>query len=56
MPPKVWNILVLGKVNEIGRLVSRESLIKAMEERFAKQFKKNPKLKELDLKALKTAK
>ncbi len=46
------NIVVLGKINKIGRVVSQESLIKALEERFAKQFEKKPELKELDLKAL----
>lgn len=51
-PPRVWNILVLGKVNQISNLVSLKSLIEAMNERFAKQFAKNPELKELDLKAL----
>lgn len=52
-PPRAWNILVLGKVNRKGKIVSQASLIKAMDERFARQFKKNPELKELDLRALK---
>lgn len=50
--PRVWNILVLGKLNKIGQIVSRESLIKAMDERFARQFKKNPELRKLDVQAL----
>lgn len=51
-PPKVWNIVVLGKINKIGRVVLPENLIKTLENRFAKQFEKKPELKELDLKAL----
>lgn len=52
LPPKVWNILVLGQVNKLGKIVDLKSLIQAMEERFSRQFAKNPKLRELDLKAL----
>lgn len=52
LPSKVWNMLVLGKVNQIGNLVSLKNLIEAMDERFAKQFKKNPELRKLDIKAL----
>lgn len=52
LPAKVWNILVLGKINKVGKIVSQENLIKALEARFAKQFEKKPELKELDLKAL----
>jgi len=52
LPPKVWNILVLGKINKVGKIVSQESLIEALDQRFAKQFEKNPELKRLDLKAL----
>lgn len=52
MPPRVWNIVVLGKVNKIGKIVSQQALIRAMEERFARQFKKNPELRKLNLEAL----
>lgn len=52
LPPKVWNIVVLGEINRQGKIVKKGSLVKAMEERLARQFKKNPQLKELDLKAL----
>ncbi len=52
LPPKVWNILVLGQINQSDRLVSRKNLIQALEERFAAQFEKNPELKKLDLKAI----
>jgi len=51
-PPKVWNVVVLGKINKIGKIVLQENLIQALENRFAKQFEKNPELKDLDLKAL----
>ncbi len=50
--PKVWNILVLGKINKLIGVVSQEVLISALEERFAKQFEKNPDLRKLDLEAL----
>jgi len=53
-PSKVWNIVVLGKINKIGKVVLQENLIKALENRFAKQFEKKPELRELDVKALKT--
>ncbi len=53
LPPKVWNVLVLGKINQLGKVVSQESLVKALDQRFAKQFEKNPELRNLDLEALK---
>lgn len=52
LPPKVWNIVVLGRVNKEARIVKTESLIEAMEERFARQFKRNPELKKIDIEAL----
>ncbi len=52
LPPKVWNIVVLGEVNRQGRVVNEDTLIEAMEKRFAKQFEKKPELKKLDLEAL----
>jgi len=52
LPPQVWNIVVLGEINRIGKLVKRESLIKAMDERFARQFKRKLELRKLDLSAL----
>lgn len=51
-PAKIWNIVVLGKINQVGQIVSQNNLVKAMEERFAKQFQRTPELKELDLQAL----
>jgi len=53
LSPRVWNVAVLGRVNKIGKLVTEKSLIKAMDERFARQFKKRPELRKLDLEALK---
>lgn len=53
---RAWNILVLGKVNQVGNLVSLKNLIEAMDERFARQFQKNPELREQDIKALKNEK
>ncbi len=52
LPSKVWNIVVLGHLNRTGKIVDQESLIKAMENRFAKQFEIKPELKELDHQAL----
>ena len=52
LSPQVWNIVVLGKVNRLGKIVDDKFLMKAMEDRFAKQFKNNPDLKELDIQAL----
>jgi len=54
LPPRAWNIAILGKVNRIGKIVSEEELIKALDKRFNRQFKKNPKLRTLNLEALKT--
>ena len=51
-PPKAWNIVVLGEVNRQGKLVKHDSLVEKMNQRFEKYFKKDPKLKETDLKAL----
>lgn len=53
LPPKVWNVFVLGQVNQLGKIVSQNTLIQATEERFASQFRKQPMLKKLDIRALK---
>lgn len=52
LPVKVNNVVVLGKINREGKIVSQENLIKVLEERFAKQFAKNPELRKLDIEAL----
>lgn len=52
LPPQVWNIVVLREVNKAGKVVEHDSLIKSMEERFARQFKKRPELRELDIRAI----
>jgi len=54
-PPQAWNILMLGKLNNLSKVVKTESLLKAIETRFKLQFLKNPALRELDLKALNNA-
>ena len=51
-PPKVWNILVLGKINNLGKVVSFESLKKVMTEKLKEKFLKDISLKELDERAL----
>lgn len=55
LPSRTWNILVLGKINQVAKLVKTESLIRAMDGRFSRQFKKNPELRKLDIKTLKNA-
>lgn len=52
LEPKVWNIVILGKILTLQNLVSEEGIKKVMEERFARWFEKNPSLRELDFKAL----
>jgi len=52
LPSKAWNILVLGQINKEGNIVDKQSLIKAMEERFVNQFTQNPQLREIDIRAL----
>lgn len=54
LPPKVWNIVVLGEINQASKIVKEESLVKAMEERFSRQFQKDPELRKLDMEALKS--
>jgi len=51
-PYKVWNVLVLGKTVALTKLVDKKTLKTAMDERFARWFAKNPKLKKLDHEAL----
>ena len=52
-PPKAWNIVVLGELNRLGKFVKKESLMTAMNDRFAKYFEKSPELKKIDTQALK---
>ena len=52
LPNRAWNVLALGRVNKIAKIVNQESLIKTMDERFSRQFKANPGLREIDLKAI----
>lgn len=51
-PPKVWNLLVLGKIIKLTRTVSLKTLKKVMNEKLMDKFAKDPSLKELDEKAL----
>jgi len=52
LPPKVGNLVVLGKVNQVGKIVDHQFLFEAMEDRFAKQFQDHPDLRTLDRQAL----
>lgn len=52
VPAKAWNVLVLGQINQEGKIVAHESLKKALEKRFVKQFAQDPSLKKIDLEAL----
>lgn len=52
LPTKVWNILLLGRVNKLRKIVSKESLVEAINLRFKKQFGRDPKLRKMDMEAL----
>jgi 2-oxoglutarate ferredoxin oxidoreductase subunit gamma len=52
IPAKIGNLVVLSAVNKIIKVIKIENIIKAMEERFSKQFEKNPELKKLETQAL----
>ena len=52
LPVIVWNILVLGKIIELTKVVSRTCVIKSLEERLKEKFKEQPELKRINLKAL----
>jgi len=53
LPPKVWNVLVLGKVNNQSKIVKLDNLIQSLNERFAKSYIREKKLKQLNLQAIK---
>lgn len=50
--PQALNIKIMGVINSIGQVAAKESLVKAMEERFKTIYLKKPFLKEENLKAL----
>ncbi|MFZ5366381.1 MAG: 2-oxoacid:acceptor oxidoreductase family protein [Patescibacteria group bacterium] len=52
LPAKVWNIIILGKIIEESGVVDKESVRRALEEKLAEKFKEDPKLREINLKAL----
>jgi 2-oxoglutarate ferredoxin oxidoreductase subunit gamma len=52
LPTRAWNILVLGKINRLAKIVQSQTLIRAMEERFSQQYLKHPELREINRKAL----
>lgn len=49
---QVWNVCALAMVAKITGLVGRNDLKKAMEKRFGRAFKQNPRLRKLDFEAL----
>lgn len=51
-PQRVWNMVVLGKIIELTNVVSKESLLKTLEEKFEKKFKEEPELRQENMKAL----
>lgn len=53
LPNKTWNILVMGKIIKITKAIATETVVKLMDEKFKKQFDRNPQLRELDMKAIK---
>jgi len=52
LPAKVWNIIVLGEINREAKVVDKDNLIKAMDQRFERQFTKNLQIKTEDMEAL----
>jgi 2-oxoglutarate ferredoxin oxidoreductase subunit gamma len=52
IPTRSWNMMVMGKINQLGQLVKNESLFKVMDKRFQRYYQKNPKLKETNQKAV----
>lgn len=50
--PKVHNIIILGKILKMTNLIDLATIKKAMDERLARHFQKNPALRNLDYKAL----
>lgn len=51
-PNKTWNIVVLGAINRLQKMVKKESIITIMNKRFARYFEKDPELKKIDIQAL----
>jgi 2-oxoglutarate ferredoxin oxidoreductase subunit gamma len=54
LPTKVWNVLILGRVNQEGKIVKIDNLIQALNERFEKSYVKNPILRQTNLQAIKS--
>ncbi len=50
--PRVFNVIVLGAVIEAAKIVSEESVKRAMENNLGRKFEKDPALRELNHKAL----
>lgn len=50
--PRVFNIIILGTVVGATKVVSVESIEKALEAKFGKKFKQHPELRELNFRAL----
>lgn len=54
LPPKVWNIFLLGKIIRQTQIVNIQTILRVMEEKLKDKFVKDPQLKELDFQALQT--
>lgn len=52
LSPRVFNIMILGAVIAATKILPIESIEKALEEKLENKFNKNPKLRELNKKAL----
>lgn len=50
--PRVFNIMILGAVIAATRILPLEAIERALEEKLGEKFNKNPKLRELNNKAL----
>lgn len=51
-PSREINILILGQIIKIDKLVSKKTLVKVMNQKFSPAYLKNPDLKKLHLKAI----
>ncbi|UMZ75229.1 2-oxoacid:acceptor oxidoreductase family protein [Natranaerofaba carboxydovora] len=49
--PRVFNILILGVVIEVSKVLSSETVIKAIEYKLKDKFENNPKLKDMNFSA-----
>jgi len=52
LPSKVWNILILGRIIKMTRVVKEDTVKRALEEKLSGKFKENPELRRINFEAL----